>query len=585
MGQYRYPVLVKILNIIFAFAALLAVVTLIFEYGFHLSVEEKAIIELTDFFIIIFFVIYSLSRLLLVYDRIKFLRRHWFNFLLVSLILIQTIFFVQVLGLESLRNFILGNGIVQISKLYIVGFQILLILSIISHGVAINRKIATYRFHPLQILLLSFLIIILIGTGLLMLPRAVEAGKSLSLIDALFTSASATCVTGLIVVDTGTHFSMTGQLIILFLIQIGALGIMSYASFFALLLGRNISLRERLMMRDILNYDSMDVISRLLTSTVVFTMFMEVVGAVLLFIGFQGHYASLGERIYSAVFHSISAFCNAGFSLHSSSLTAFNGNYLVVLTVSTLIIFGGLGFPVIVNLFSFKFFSRFGSGKWLTVQTRMVLGISGILIFSGLVFYFFVENSGTLSGLSWYEKILNAYFQSVTTRTAGFNTVDTAAMTVPTSLFFMVLMFIGASPGSTGGGIKTTTLGVLTAGIFAVMKGRKRIEMFHKNIPYTILNRSMVIFIFSIVFVTLCIIILSFSEQGSLMDISFEAFSAFGTVGLSRGITASLSLTGKIIITLLIFFGRLGALTISLAITGPREAYHYQYPSENVMVG
>ncbi len=577
--------LIKVLDILLLVVSLLAVVSLVAEYGFYLTPAREMMIHRINVIIVWYFVLQSLIRLILVPHRWSYFKSHWFEYVIVLLILSETVIFVRHTGLGIVRQFLSGKGVVQITKIYIIAFQVTILLSLIAHSPSLNQKIASYRFHPAQILMGSFLIIILVGTGLLLLPRAVVPGKSLGPLNALFTATSATCVTGLIVVDTGAHFSRLGQLIILGLIQLGGLGLMTYASFFALILRRSISLREKSLLREMLNYENIGLISRLLTSTVISTFVIEAVGAVFLFWGFSGLSLSVGERIYSAIFHSISAFCNAGFSLFSTSFMQFQNNYLVVLTLATLIILGGVGFPVLVNLFG-KWDSQMPSGRrWLSVQTRLVLGISGVLLLLGTVFVLYSESGGALNGMSWPQKLLNAFFQSVTTRTAGFNTVDIGIISSPTVLFFILLMFIGASPGSTGGGIKTTTIGILFAGVFSVIKGRNRIELFHRNIPFTVLNRALVILLFSLSFVFVSILILSFTEDLPLLDIIFEEFSAFGTVGLSRGITPFLSDIGKWVIIVSMFFGRLGALTISLAITAPREIYHYDYPPENVMVG
>ena len=585
MIQFRYPFLIRILNFLFIIIALLAMASFVLEFGFFLPEDKIGILNLLNFIIILYFVIFSLTKLALVNNRYEYLKTRWFNYLLVFVLIIEAIIFLLALDTRVFSHFITGRGLLHISKLYIVVFQITLFMSILTHSLNINRKVASQRFHPARVLLGSFFIIIIVGALFLYLPRAAKPGIQISFLDALFTSTSATCVTGLSSVDIGTSFNLFGQIIILLLIQIGGLGLMTYASFFALILGQNISLREKVLMRDVLDTQSMDIIGRLLISTVLFTLVMETFGALLIFIGLAGSGLSFGERIYSGIFHSVAAFCNAGFSIYSDNLMGFQQNYLVVGTIGWLIIFGGLGFPVILNILSLRLFSRQSAVKMLSVQTRLVLGISLSLILGGMLFILIVENHNTLLGLTWPEKILNAFFQSVTPRTAGFNTVDISQLTIPTAYFTILLMFIGASPGSTGGGIKTTTLAVLFAGIWSVMRGRNRMELFKKDIPFTVLNRAIVILIFSFLFIFLCVQLLTFFEDSSFLDLLFEAISAFGTVGLSRGVTPLLSAGGKIVIILLMFFGRLGALTISLAITRPKETYHYTYPSENVMVG
>ncbi len=585
MDRYILSQFSKLLDRLLIFISLLAIISLIAEYGFRLPAKSEAFLHRLDIIIVWYFVVHALVKLYLAGNRWDYFKGHWFDYLLVVLVLIETAIFFRVTGLNLLGRFFTGGEVVQITKIYLIAFQVSILLSIISQGVQLNQKIAAFRFHPAQILLGSFFIIIIVGAAFLLLPKAIHPGKILRPIDALFTSTSATCVTGLVVVDTGQHFTRLGQIIILILIQIGGLGLMTYASFFALILRRSISLREKSMMREMLNYENMGLISKLLSSTVLFTITIESLGAVLLYAGLGGVHANTGERIYSAIFHSVSAFCNAGFALYSDNFMQFQGNYLVVLTLAMLIISGGLGFPVLLNLLGMRLSSTTGRGKWLTVQSRLVIRISATLIVVGTVLYLFAENSSTLAGLSLPQKVLNAFFQSVTTRTAGFNTLNIGLITTPTVLFFLLLMFIGASPGSTGGGIKTTTGGILFAGVWSVIRGRNRIELFRKNIPYTVLNRALVIVLFSAAFIFVAVSTLSFKENLPFLDLIFEEFSAFGTVGLSRGITPLLSDIGKLVIITSMFFGRLGALTISLAITAPKETYHYDYPSENVMVG
>ena len=584
MYRHPYQKFISVLNQILILLSLVAVASLIAEYGFYISPGLKHLIHRIDVFIVWFFVLQAAVKLVAAEERWNYFKSRWFDYLLVGVILIGTVVILSKVGFQAFGKFLYGRRIVEITKLYIIGAQISIVLSLFAQGIRLNQRIAMFPFHPAQILMASFLIIILVGSLLLMLPKAVQPGKHLSYLDALFTATSATCVTGLIVVDTGQHFSRLGQLIILTLIQIGGLGLMTYATFFAFVLRRNISLREKSLMADILNYESMGLIVKLLYTTIIFTFLVEFIGAVIFFFGFGSLHPALGERIFSAIFHSVSAFCNAGFSLYSTSFMQFNQSFLVVLTLAILIISGGIGFPVILNITGYRA-PLGGKIRRVQVQTRLVLLITAGLLVAGTAFFLLAENNGTLAGQPWHVKLLNAFFQSVTTRTAGFNTVDISQIAVPTALFFLLLMFIGASPGSTGGGIKTTTIGILFAGVWNVIRGRNRIELFKKRIPNTVLNRALVILLFSTSFVFVGILILSFTESKPLLDIIFEEFSAFGTVGLSRGITPDLSTWGKMVIIATMYFGRLGALTISLAITTPREIYHYDYPSESVMVG
>ncbi len=577
--------IVQVLNGLLLIISLLAFVSLIAEYGFYLTPRQEAYLHVLDILIVWFFVFQALVKFAFARDHWEYMKARWFDLLLVFFILLQSVLLIRHIGLDFFREVIQKGEVAKITKLYMVAFQVFLIFTFVIQAVRFNQRISMLRLHPAQILLGSFLIIILIGTGLLLLPRAVQPGNQISFLDALFTATSATCVTGLIVVDTGNYFSPLGQWIILILIQIGGLGLMTYSSFFALILRRSISLREKSMLREILNYENMGLIGKLLFYTILVTFGFELVGTVLLFFGLEEVHPDWSMRLYSAVFHSISAFCNAGFSLYSSSMVEFQTNYLVLGTVMVLIVLGGLGFPVLLNLSGMNLRPSTGRKRIWSVQTRIVLWVSGGLIGLGMGSYLLFEAHNTLEGLSWPQRILHSLFQSITTRTAGFNTLDMAQLTLPTVLIFLVLMFIGASPGSTGGGIKTTTVSILTAGVFAVIRGKNRLHLFKKNIPFTVLNRALVVFLFSLLFIFISVLLLTLVEQKDLVDLLFEAFSAFGTVGLSRGITPDLTPTGKCIVILLMFFGRLGALTMSLAITAPRETVHYDYPRENVMVG
>ncbi len=579
--------LVRVVNWLFSLVSILVVVSLIIEYGFYPAPETRFVLHRVNMFILWFFVAQYFVRLLAAREPLAFVRIRWFESVLIAVILVEIIVMGSRMGWGRFNQFLFGEEIFDLTRVYIVLLQLSVLSTLIVEAVRINRRIARLKLHPAQILMGSFLLIILFGTGLLMLPRAVAPGNHLSFLDALFTATSATCVTGLIVVDTGSFFSPLGQGVILFLIQVGGLGIMTFSSFFALLLRRNISLRESAMLGNMLNVEYQGLIREVLLYTILFTFAFELFGAVLLFIGFLFQSFSPGDAAYAAVFHSISAFCNAGFSIFSDSLMGFTQNYWVLGTVMGLIVFGGLGFPVLMNLSGFRL--RPLSGKHplhrFTVQTRIVLFLSISLIALGTVIYLLLEWNTTLGGLSPVDKTVHALFQSITTRTAGFNTRDIGSIQIPTVLVFVALMFIGASPGSTGGGIKTTTIAVLFARVITVIRGREHTHIFHKKISDGVVNRALVVFMASLGFIMLAIFILTITEQQAFVDIVFEVVSAFGTVGLSRGITPELSAAGKVVIIIAMFLGRLGVLTISLALAGPVKPAHFDYPAENVMVG
>jgi len=402
------------------------------------------------------------------------------------------------------------------------------------------------------------------------------------------------CVTGLTVVDTGTRFSPTGQAVVLGLIQLGGLGIMTYAVFVALLLGRDVSFTDRRVIQDSLHHSPSPELVRLVRYMLVFTLVVEGLGALALWLRFKD-YASPGEALWLSVFHAISAFCNAGFSLWSDSLVRWRGDLLVNAVVSGLILVGGLGFLVNLELRVYATAAlRRRRRPRLSLHTRLVLVVSVVLLAAGAASFLWLEWGNLLRGLSPGEKLLAAWFQAVTPRTAGFNTVDYSRAAPATLFVTLVLMIIGASPGSTGGGVKTTTLGLVTALLLARWRGRGRATVFHRTIPHAVMDRALTLLLLAVVFVSLGSGLLLVTEghsvpfgeaQPRLAALLFEAVSAFGTVGLSTGVTPSLSSAGKLVLVVLMFVGRVGPLTLVLAVgPGPRRG-RYRYAEENVMVG
>ncbi len=448
-----------------------------------------------------------------------------------------------------------------------------------------NNTINNYQLNPAQILVLGFASIILIGAILLNLPIASKSGESVGFINAIFTATSAVCVTGLAVVDTGTFWTVFGKTVILLLIQIGGLGFMTMATLVYFVIGKRISLRERLIMQEALNQFNIAGLVRL-TKYILFTTFIiEGIGAFFLSLRFIPEYGTLKGIMYG-IFHSISAFCNAGFDLigKGRSLTPYVDDALVNVVICLLIIVGGLGFTVIMDVLKFRKFSK------LTLHTKLVLSISGILILAGFVFSFLVEfnNPDTLGNLSVKGKIIGSMFQAITPRTAGFNTLPMDKLTMASKFFVIILMFIGGSPSSTAGGIKTTTAGVLFLSFISIIRGKNDIEAFRRRISKDMANRALAIVLIGVMWVGVVTMILSITEVNQdFLDIFFETVSAFGTVGLSLGITSELSLIGKIVISLTMFAGRVGALTIVFALGRKKKSNKglVRYPEGKVMVG
>lgn len=442
------------------------------------------------------------------------------------------------------------------------------------------------ELNPGQVLVLGFASVILIGAILLNLPIATQSGESVGFINAIFTATSAVCVTGLVVVDTGTYWTVFGKSVILLLIQIGGLGFMTMATSMAFLMGKRISLRSRIIMQEALNQFTISGIVRLTKYIIYTTLIIEGVGAILLGIKFVPEYG-WSTGVFYSVFHSISAFCNAGFDLigHGRSLTPFVGSPLVNFTIVMLITVGGIGFSVIIDMFQ----RATGKSRMLSLHTKFVLMVSGILVLSAFILMFIFEfnNPETIGNLDLGDKALASLFHAVTPRTAGFNTLPMDKLTMPTKFLTIIHMFIGGSPGSTAGGVKTTTMGLVILLVISVITGKEDIEFSKRRFQSATVMRALAILGIGLFIVLTVTLFLSFTEQGlSFMDIFFESISAFGTVGLSLGITSKLSLAGKIIITITMFFGRLGPLTIAMALARRQlKKPLYRYPEGRIMVG
>ncbi len=449
----------------------------------------------------------------------------------------------------------------------------------------------TSKLNPALILGSSFGIVIIVGAALLLTPRATTTG--ISTVDALFTSASATCVTGLIVMDTETDFTFIGQLIILLLIQVGGLGLMTFAAFFALSFGQQMRLTGERNLSRLMDNDFSNDLKHILISILIWTLIIETAGALLLYNTWSGMESlnwSTSQTAWQAIFHSVSAFCNAGFSLNSNNLEMFATSPVTSLIIGSMIILGGLGFMLLTTLGRHWFMKmRDGRKRVLPVQTRFVLLITAILVVAGTVLFLWLEWNNTLAGMSIWQKLANSYLQGVTTRTAGFNTVSTSQLLSPVKFFFLIFMFIGASPGGTGGGVKTTTIGLLILSLKSLVLHREAPEIWKRHIPNFDLRRAGAILLIGLITFGLSGFFLLISESGrnpdySAIDYIFEAMSAFGTVGLSTGVTGILSTAGKWIIILTMFIGRIAPATLAAA-TSRINYSSYNYPEARITIG
>ena len=450
-----------------------------------------------------------------------------------------------------------------------------------------GRKNKIFNIAPAKVVVISFFILIFTGTILLSLPVASRSGASIGLINALFTATSATCVTGLVVVDTYNHWSLFGQIVILFLIQIGGLGLVTLATFFSALLGHKIGLKGVLIARESLNYFSFQGIFKLIKRIVVITFIIETIGAILLSIRFLPLYGLKG--LYLSVFHSISAFCNAGFDLmgitgeNFSSLTIFKTDPLVLYTVMFLIVAGGLGFIVWKDLYEYI------KNKSLLVHTKVVILMTIFLITLGTIVYFLFEsgNPETMGSMSLFDKINASLFHSITARTAGFNILSISGMSEISKVVTVFLMFIGAAPGSTAGGIKITTFAVILMAVVSIIKGSDKTLIMGKRIAEDIVNKSLSIIVLGLIIIFSLTTAMLAVHSGTFLDFFYESASAFGTVGLTTGLTPTLGEASKILIIITMFLGRVGPLTFAISLTLRNKKLDEKtvYPDGKIVVG
>lgn len=449
------------------------------------------------------------------------------------------------------------------------------------------------KMHPAVIVLLSFLLAVIIGSAILKLPVS-TINAEISWVDSFFTATSAVCVTGLVVVDTGSYFTLFGQCVILALIQIGGLGVMTISVALFRWIGRNISFRHRMVIQDLFAHTPREDIFSLIKSIMLFTFGAELIGAVLLTVHWSHEYA-FSEAVYKAVFHSVSAFCNAGFALFPDSMVRYSDNVLLNVTICSLIVSGGIGFPVLYDI-QMWFKKRKNQRARLSIQTKAVLLTTIVLIVSGALMFGLLERSSVAGEMQTFgHRFLTSIFQSITCRTAGFNTVDIASLKDATIAMMIFLMFVGASPGSCGGGVKTTTLALLAAFTASRIRRKRRVNLFKKSVPNETVTRSISLILVSFGIIGLVLFMLLVGDSasghvvtnahGSFLAYLFETVSAFGTVGLSMGVTPDLTTWGKCWIILMMIIGRVGVLAFAYIIVGTGTLNGAEYSEENLMVG
>lgn len=581
----------RVSNTLIPIASFLVFGLAIYDFGFFPFYSHDLTVYTYLLYGLTFFKVLLITRFASEWLVIKDWKAHWYSFGLVILIFYMTSLSKTIISLEPLPASDFSSH-----KLILYAGVTFLFFTEASN---LLRFIYSRRQNPSFIFVVSFALIIMAGAFLLLLPKSTTHG--ISLVDALFTSTSAVCVTGLASVDTGTEFTTLGKVIILLLIQVGGLGIMTFAGLLSYLAAGTVSFHSRMALMSMISSNQVSNVMTMVTRIIVVTLVFEGVGAFLIYLSLGGAlFDSNVERAFFAVFHSVSAFCNAGFSTESAGLytESFRFNYSLQFVIAILIILGGMGFPIVFNIFSYfrikfaKLLTRVTKNpvpesmtRIIQVNSRLALITTLILLVTGFVAYFFFEyNLSLKEHTTWTGKIVTSFFGSVTPRTAGFNTVDMTKLSLPIVLIYLLLMWIGASPSSTGGGIKTTIAAVAFLNLRAIVRGRNRTEVHHTQISEPSINRAFAIITLSILIIGISVLLISiYDGDKGILNIAFESVSAFSTVGLSLGITTTLSDFSKIVLIVTMFIGRVGALTLLLAFIHQVTDRGYQYPVEEIM--
>ena len=570
---------------------------IIYYFGFPLTPsEEKFLFNLIEisfgFYILHFWV-----RVVYDFHPREFFRNNWFEAIIIIILTLEGISqnLFGVLIVQEISGWFGMPGFTNFSTVFVQVYLLLVALVDISRKTAFDP--GRIRVHPSYIFISTFLIIILMGTGLLLLPEMTTSSANISFLDALFTSTSATCVTGLIVHDTATFFTFKGQFVIMMLIKLGGLNIIAFGTFMALFHRFGFGVKHHEVIEDFVNRDSLLSSKGMVGKIVVISLVIELLGALFMFVVWspEVEFESFGDRLFHATFHSISSFNNAGFSTFTSGFyhPILNQSYLLHIISGMLIFLGSLGFTTLLELFEVKRMRERLRYPWkqLSTGSKMSLYTSAGLVIAGALGYYVLEYNNTMAGDQSVERVISSFYNSLN-RTAGFNTIDFNQITLPAVMLTLLLMFIGASPSSTGGGIKTTSFFLITASTFATITGRKNIEFNRRTIPNELVNKAYSVLLYSSFMIFLSTFILSISEAEvleqtdfTIVELLFEEVSAFATTGLSMGFTPYLTEVGKWVVILSMFIGRIGTLTVAYALTRNLSNLRYKYPDAHVMVG
>jgi Trk-type K+ transport system membrane component len=574
---------------------LVAIGTLVWMFGFKVNEQQENFAYLIIKSSFVFYVVHYLTRVVYDFNPIQFIRHTWFEALMTLLLIVEGISY-SVTGSLLIGKAFENSGVAGFSDFSTAFIQVYFLVVVVVEFVRSSELLPQIRLNPAIIFVMSFVFLILGGTGLLMLPEMTVAGH-LPFIDALFTSTSATCVTGLLTIDPNA-LTFKGHFVVLCLIKIGGLNIIAFGGFLALAGKFGVGVRQHQMIQGFVNKENMLSATGMLGKVILWTTSIELLGAIMIYHFWDPdiRWASTGDRVFYSLFHSISAFNNAGISLFTDGL--YNEwvryNYLVHWVVMILIFVGGLGILAIFDLFDPSRLRQRLRNPWkqISFSTKIALYVSLWLVAVGALLIYFFERDNTLAGQSTFGQITGALFQSVTPRTAGYNTVNFSILSTPTVLLLVALMYIGASSTSTGGGIKTSSLAIIWADVKATMRGQPTTVLYKRTINQTLKSSAYSIAIIYVAMNFLGAILLSISETAilaapgrSVMDLVFEQISAFSTVGLSTGITAALSEAGKAIVIGSMFVGRVGTFTIAFALAGKFVHEKFRYPDGETLVG
>jgi trk system potassium uptake protein len=564
---------------------------IIYQFGFPLSQDQlytvrQVIDVLFGAFAFTYFV-----RLIYHLDAIDYIKSTKNEFIIMCLIVI-TILNRLTFDYQIVVQFCEAYGLPKYGRIYHIVVSLFLLYLLGSEFVKLSDILNQIAIKPASTFIYSFVFLILGGAGLLMLPEFTSHKGSAPFLIALFTSTSASCVTGLSVVDISAYFTLKGQLVVMLLMQFGGIGIVSFTTFFASFLKKGMGFRHQLVIQDFLSAESLFNTKSMLRQVVLISLLIEAIASVLIFYswGDKMHFTNLAQKIYYSVFHAISAFNNGGFSLFTNGLyeSPIRTSYLLHVVIAFTIIFGSLGFSPIQDIFSISNLRNRMRNPWVEwkVSTKISVYVTLALIIGGTLLFMLTEYYNVLWGKTGFEKLVISFFQSVTTRTAGFNTVDFSQLSNASLILLVFLMFIGASSGSTGGGVKTSTFLLITLSSWATIKNRKKLTLWNRTITQELIGRAFSIFVFAATFNLFMIFVLSISEYKlDIIDVVFEQISAFSTTGLSTGITASMSVFGKGCLIFSMFLGRVGTLTLLLALSNKHLSNNYSYPNAHIFIG